>query len=161
MNEVFLILGSNLGEKESLLDKAIDLVSVRAGIVKATSSIYETEPWGTIEPLPYLNRVIKIQTEFDSFSLLKVILKIEKELGRKRNGIRNQPRTIDIDIIFFNDEIIRHKYLVIPHERMQFRKFVLIPLAEIAPNFQHPVLKMTVDELLINCEDNRWVRKYL
>ena len=62
-----MILGSNLGEKESLLDKAIDLVSVRAGIVKATSSIYETEPWGTIEPLPYLNRVIKIQTELDPF----------------------------------------------------------------------------------------------
>ncbi len=161
MNAVYLILGSNLGEKENLLEKATDLISTRAGIVKASSSIYETEPWGTVEPLSYLNQVIIIETELEPLSLLKVILKIEKELGRKRNGIRNQPRTIDIDIVFFNDEIIRLKDLVIPHERMQFRKFVLIPLAEIAPHFIHPVLKMSVNELLINCVDNRWVRKYL
>lgn len=160
MNEVYLILGSNLGEKENIIEKAEDLITIRAGLVKATSSIYETEPWGTIEPLSYLNAVIRIETELDPFSLLEVLLQIEKELGRKRNGIKNQPRTIDIDILFFNEEIINHKDLVIPHERLQYRNFVLIPLAEIAPDFIHPVLKVSVMNLLESCNDNRWVRKY-
>lgn len=160
MNDVYLILGSNLGEKEDIIIKAENLISKRAGNIKVTSSIYETEPWGTTEPLSYLNTVIRIETELDPFSLLEVLLKIEKELGRKRTGIKNQPRTIDIDILFFNNEVIVHKDLIVPHERLQYRRFVLTPLAEIAPDLIHPLLKVSVQKLLDSCVDNRWVRLF-
>lgn len=147
------MLGSNLGDRIHLLGRAIELTEKRIGSNLKVSSVYSTEPWGTQNPLPYLNVAVSMQTSFPAGALLKKILSIEKELGRKRDGNLNAPRTIDIDIIFYENLIIHRKNLIIPHPRMHLRRFVLVPLAEIEPGFVHPVFEITVEELLNNCTD--------
>lgn len=154
MERVCLMLGSNLGDRNYLISKAIVLIEEQVGVNLKTSSIFLTAPWGTNNPLPYLNLALSLSTDKNAEEVLNQIFSIEKELGRSRDGSLNAPRTIDIDIIFYGKQILNTAKLTLPHPRMHLRRFVLQPLSEIEPDFMHPVLNLSVAELLNNCNDN-------
>jgi 2-amino-4-hydroxy-6-hydroxymethyldihydropteridine diphosphokinase len=159
-NTVYLLLGSNLGDREGMINKATALISEKIGKVIAKSSMYETEPWGKTDQPGFINLALEVQSPLTAHSILKEALEIEKQLGRVRIE-RWGSRIIDIDIIFFNEEAIHIKEeLTIPHPEMQNRKFVLEPLREIAPNVKHPILNQTVKELYETLTDKAMVKKY-
>jgi 2-amino-4-hydroxy-6-hydroxymethyldihydropteridine diphosphokinase len=151
-NLAYLLLGTNLGNKKQNLHEATVHLSQQAGQILKSSSVYETMPWGVTDQPSYWNQVLLLQTTLVAQELLQVINTIEKELGRERR-IRWEARIIDIDILYFNDLVIETASLSIPHPRMASRRFTLVPLAEIAPHFVHPVLGKTSLELLENCAD--------
>jgi 2-amino-4-hydroxy-6-hydroxymethyldihydropteridine diphosphokinase len=129
--------------------------------VDAKSSIYETEAWGSNSILAYLNMAMKIRTEASAEMLLSQLLSIEKKVGRQRDiNHKNADRTMDIDILFFNDLVIKTETLEIPHPRLHLRNFVLKPMMEIAHNFEHPIFKKTIETLYLQCEDTLEVRFY-
>lgn len=161
MNVAFLCLGGNIGNRTLALQTAIEQIELKVGAILQKSSIYETEGWGVENHKPYLNQCIVITTTLTSEALLKQLLLIEKELGRIRNTTHTyEPRNIDIDILLFNDDIIETNELIVPHPRLHLRKFVLIPLAEIAPKMIHPLLHKNITELLNECNDTGSVLKY-
>src|SRR5438270_16252 len=140
MNHAVLSLGSNIGERKENLKQAREYL-VKAGcLIKKESSVYETEPWGKKDQPFFFNEVIEIETTLNAFELMFLILQIEKQMGRERKE-KWEPRIIDIDILFFNDEIIQAEHLTIPHPYLHVRDFVLMPLKEILPDFIHPVFK--------------------
>lgn len=153
MHSVYLLTGSNMGDRSLQLSKSIDQLNHLAGTVIATSGVYETASWG-IEGLPaHLNQAIQLSTSLSPLELLAVIQQIELNLGRIRQekwGVR----AIDIDIIFFDHLILDLPQLVIPHPYLQQRNFVMAPLAGIAANYIHPIFQKTVKELLESSEDN-------
>jgi 2-amino-4-hydroxy-6-hydroxymethyldihydropteridine diphosphokinase len=153
MHSVYLLTGSNLGNRLEQLEKAVQELEQYAGIIEKASSVFETEAWGK-EGLPsHLNQALHLKTILSPFELLKVIHSIEEDLGRIRQekwGVR----MIDIDIIYFDDLIIASPTLQVPHPLMQVRNFVLQPLCEIAPDFVHPVLMKTNKELLQLSKDH-------
>jgi len=151
-------LGSNLRNPEAQLSVARNHISVKIGEILNTSSLYATAAWGNTNQPDFLNQVIVIKTDFLANRLMETILKIEANMGRIRT-LKNAPREIDIDILFFNNEIIDLPELVVPHPLLQERKFVLIPLNEIAPHFKHPILLKTTQELLEICTDSLDVQK--
>lgn len=150
MNIVYLGLGTNLGDKRSLLRQALDDIEERIGRIISRSSFYDTAPWGFISENRFLNAVAKVETPLSPGELLSMTQTIEKELGRKTksdaSGYADRP--MDIDILLFNDEIIHDEWLEIPHPQIEHRDFVLLPLVEIAPDLRHPVLQKTMRELL-------------
>lgn len=159
MNKTYLLLGSNMGNSQKQLSKAIGFIEKQIGKVLRVSSLYITAAWGNTKQPDFLNQVIIVETELTAVQTMQTILKIEKKMGRVRT-IKNAPRIIDIDILFFNKEIIDQKYLIIPHPQIQNRRFVLVPLNQLSPNLRHPVLKKTVHHLLIHCPDNLNVKKF-
>ena len=158
MNNVYLLIGGNMGERMANLAAARNRINIDCGRITASSSIYETEAWGYKEQPAFLNQALAIETSLEAEKLMEEILKIEMALGRKRE-IPLGPRIIDIDIIYFNDEIINSSNLTIPHPSMADRKFVLIPLSEIAPAYMHPILFKTNEVLLKECGDSSIVYK--
>jgi len=158
MNNVFLLLGSNLGHRKQLLQQAIKHIEAQIGIVTISSSIYETQSWGKADLPNYLNQVILVQTNLPAQTVLKKILAIEQEMGRVREE-KWGSRTIDIDILFYNSDIISEPGLHIPHPELQNRRFTLEPLAEIAPQFIHPVLNVTILRLKNDLKDNLLIKK--
>ena len=154
MNTAFLSIGTNLGQREENLKKAIKMIGAEAGFLKALSSVYETEPWEMTTNDMFLNMEIEIETEFNPHILLKKMLDIEDKMGRRREVSGYSSRIIDIDILFFNDLIINNKDLVVPHPLIARRRFVLEPLAEIAPQLIHSVLGKSIESLLESCTDN-------
>jgi len=159
MNVAYLCLGGNLGDREALLKAAIEEIKKRVGEVSAISNTYETEAWGVTNQQAYLNVCVEVNTDQSAEELITSLLSIESDLGRKRDVYHTyEPRTIDLDILFFNSEIKELNHLVVPHPRLHLRKFVLIPLNDIAPNYVHPVFQKTITELLNECQDNSDVK---
>ena len=159
MNTVYIQLGSNIGERKSYIAKSMDQIEENIGKIITSSSICETIPWGNENQNNFLNSVIKINTTLDAFRVLKKSQEIENNLDRERVEKWGE-RTIDIDILFYNNEIINTTKLNIPHPFIQKRKFVLVPLSEIAPNYIHPTLKKNISTLLSECKDNQKVLDY-
>lgn len=155
----YLLLGGNLGDRKKNLELAIQLLNDEAGKVSAISSIYETAAWGIAEQPDFLNQAIRLETSLSALELLDKMLEIEKKLGRIRKEKWGE-RLIDIDLILFDEEIINiENRLQVPHPHMQNRKFVMKPLAEIAPNAYHPVLKKTISDIFENISDTLQVNK--
>jgi 2-amino-4-hydroxy-6-hydroxymethyldihydropteridine diphosphokinase len=158
MNEAFLLIGGNMGDRLDYLSKAAISISESCGVIARASSIYETAAWGKEDQSAFLNQVLKLKTKLDPKGLLRALLEIEHQLGRERIG-KYGPRVIDLDILFFNDEVVREEGLTIPHPQMQNRRFVLEPLNEIAPEKMHPVLQKKIAQLLAECPDPLPVNK--
>ena len=158
MVTVYLSLGSNLGERQENLDKAIQLLSHRLRLGQV-SSIYETEPIGTTEQPRFLNLACQVFTRLAAKDLLVLAKGIESMMGRARNT-SNAPRPIDIDILFCGNQVIETAELIIPHPRLTERAFVLVPLAEIAPELVHPANDKTVKEMLESVAGKEGVVKW-
>ena len=156
--KVYLGLGSNLGERQHNLSRAVELLSPQVH-VERISSLYETEPVGYLEQPRFLNAVLRATTPLSPLELLAQAKEVEKKLGRI-HSFRNGPRPIDIDILFYGKKIINSPELTIPHPRLEERTFMLIPLAEIAPNLAHPVSGMTVREMLKRAGGLAGVKKW-
>lgn len=158
METAFLGLGSNLGDREENLRKAVRMISGEKVKVLAASHVYVTEPWGFRAETDFLNMVLKAETAISPGELLARMLEVEKELGRERTGEQYSSRMIDIDILLFGGLIINSDEIVIPHPRLHQRRFVLVPLCEIAPNAVHPVFKKSLADLLNLCSDESQIR---
>ena len=155
----YLLLGGNLGNREANLKKAIELVNDKIGKVIISSSLYETAAWGKTDQPAFLNQAIALQTNLSALEVLDLALGIEQELGRVRKDKWGE-RLIDIDLILFGDQIINiPDKLQVPHPHMQYRKFVMEPLAEIAPEVVHPILGETILSISRNIDDPLEVKK--
>jgi len=157
MIDVFLLLGSNLGDRHLFLKQADEAIGREVGNIVKRSSVYQTQPWGKTDEPDYLNQVLLVKTDLLPRDVLQRILTIEQTMGRRRVE-KWGSRTIDIDILFYGDSIVNEYDLVIPHPHLHQRKFVLEPLAEIAPAFIHPVLNESILQLN-NFEDTLIVKK--
>jgi 2-amino-4-hydroxy-6-hydroxymethyldihydropteridine diphosphokinase len=152
MNNVYLLIGGNMGDRLKNLSESTNYIEKEVGAILKKSSIYETAAWGVTDQPSFLNQVLFVSTKLSAEDVLKTILSIEEKMGRKRVE-KMGPRTIDIDILFYNDEIISLPNLSVPHPHIANRRFVLAPLAEIAPVLFHPVLQKNITELLKVCPD--------
>jgi len=158
-HNVYLSLGSNKGDRMKHLQDAVDLIFKRIGKINSISKVYNTPAFG-FEGDDFLNTCISLETELEAKALMKTLLAIENELGRIRTKSKGfEARTIDLDILFFDEVIIEFKTLKIPHPELHKRKFVLQPLHDIAPKLQHPKLNKTIVELLNDCEDHSEVEQ--
>ena len=146
IHRIYLHLGSNLGDRLGHLLKAKFLIQRKIGHIQTLSQVYETEAWGKTDQAQFYNQAILVCTKMTAHQVLDTIHEIEKQLGRKRSEYWG-PRTIDIDILFFENEIINTKKLTLPHPRLHERNFVLVPLLEIASDFVHPSLNKSIKEL--------------
>jgi len=159
MNVSYILTGSNLGNRLEYLLNAKKAIIKTAGDIVHESSIYETAAWGLEDQPSFLNQALEVHTALSANTLLDQVLKIENDLGRKRD-IKYGPRLIDIDILFFNKEVIEQKGLNIPHPQLHKRRFALQCLNDIAPTFVHPVFCKTVKQLLAECIDALPVNKF-
>lgn len=158
-NTIFILLGSNLGDRKAFLAQARKAIEQQCGKILATSHLYETAPWGFESDDWFFNQVIEIETDYNADQLLEKLLAIETSLGRTRKAARYSSRNIDIDLLYFGDQVFNSTKLKVPHPRLHLRKFTLLPLCEIAPEFIHPVLQKSQLELLHQLTDESVVRR--
>ena len=156
---IFILLGSNLGDREQYLSEAIEKIINEGCLITSTSSIYKTAPWGKTDQADFLNQVICISAKHTPLELLKILLQIEIDLRRIRKE-KWGARTIDLDILFFNNQVINSEELTLPHPGIASRRFTLVPLAEIAPDFIHPVTDISCTMMLKMCSDPSVVEKF-
>lgn len=156
MHNAILLLGSNLGNKKEKIESALFELSKRAGKINLCSGLYKTSAWGIKEQPDFINQVVNLLTEMTPLELLNEINTIENKLGRLDRA-KWHSREIDIDILFYDNEIIDNETLIIPHPQMTMRKFTMVPLAEILPDFIHPIFKKSIACLLDECKDNEKV----
>lgn len=159
MNTVYLLTGGNVGNRQQYLRHSAHLIEVACGKITRRSALYETAAWGKTDQAPFLNQALTLLTTMQAGDLITALLNIEKQIGRIR-AEKYGPRTIDIDILLFNQQIIHTPQLIIPHPQMANRRFVLVPLHEIAPDYLHPVLQQTIARLLEICPDPLPVKKF-
>ena len=152
MSLVYLILGGNRGNRREIIASAIDLVTSKIGSKISTSSLYESESWGFASEL-FVNQVIAIETNLSPQEILIASQQIELQLGRIRNSGGYEARTIDIDLLYYDSMVLKSAGLTIPHPRIEDRRFVLLPLAEVAPDFVDPLSGKTASDMLRDCTD--------
>jgi 2-amino-4-hydroxy-6-hydroxymethyldihydropteridine diphosphokinase len=158
MHIAYLLIGSNLGDKATYLKNASSYIQQQCGQIVKQSSFYETEPWGFTEQPSFLNQAICIKTELEPAQLMHALLQIESTMGRTRT-LKMGPRTIDLDILQIDQQIMDTPLLQLPHPSMHLRRFALIPMAEIAPTLLHPLFSKTMTQLLAECSDETNVQK--
>ena len=158
MNKVYLLLGSNMGDSRRQLSIACGHIKKRIGKISRKSKLYQTAAWGKEDQPDFLNQVIVVETTLDAETCIALALETEEQMGRIRT-VKNAPRIIDIDILYFNKDIIHLPLLQVPHPAIQLRRFVLVPLNELSPAFIHPVLKKSNHQLLAACKDTLDVKK--
>jgi 2-amino-4-hydroxy-6-hydroxymethyldihydropteridine diphosphokinase len=158
MNKAYLLLGSNEGDRMQWLQQALEQINEHCGEIRQQSHIYETAAWGIEEQPDFLNLAICIHTTLSAQDLLAGIRAIENQLGRQRK-LKWGQRTLDIDILFFDNEIIDTEELELPHPFIQERRFALVPMNELAADLLHPVLHKTISELLHECPDKLEVKR--
>ena len=159
MHQVFLEIGGNIGNKHDNFNKVYKFIKNELGKIIKKSSIYETPPWGFDAKDNFWNQVLLIETEFSPVELLQKIAEIENWFGRKRESGKYNSRQMDIDILYFDELVTETENLTIPHPQIQNRRFVLVPLVDIAPEFVHPLLGMNSLLLLENCPDSSLIKK--
>ena len=158
MTQLFLSLGGNLGNTREIFEGTYPLIEKKIGKISVYSSVYQTEAWGPIPQEDFLNQVLLVNTTLSAQACLTEMLAIEKEFGRERKE-RWGPRTLDLDILYYSDITIAEEDLTVPHPRIAERKFILTPLAEIAPSFTDPTSRKTMTALLNECEDSSLVNR--
>jgi len=158
MNKVYLLIGGNIGNRREYLQQCTKLIAITCGEIVQQSSIYETAAWGMENQASFYNQILLLHTNYAAETLMQQLLLLEEKMGRKRQE-KNGPRTIDIDILYYNNLQLNTVFLTVPHPRITERKFVLIPLVEIAPNYIHPTLLQTNTTLLATCTDDLAVQK--
>jgi 2-amino-4-hydroxy-6-hydroxymethyldihydropteridine diphosphokinase len=161
MHRVYLIIGGNLGDRESNLNQTLELIKTRIGSIINQSDIYESEPWGFEHQTSFLNQVLEIETSLSALCLLDACQLIEQELGRNRYSEGYSARTADIDVLFYEDRIYTLPPIIVPHKLLHERMFVLEPLSQIAPDLTHPLMGLTIAELKLRCTDKTRVWKYV
>ena len=157
--DVYLLLGSNIGDREANLKRACELIRDEVSTDITQSHLYETAAWGKTDQAAFLNQAIMIQTDTEPLVLLTLLKNIEKKVGRVDTE-KWGPRVIDIDILFYGSEVIQAPELQVPHPYLPVRRFALLPMSEIAGDLMHPVLKKTIEELLKLCPDTSEVKLY-
>jgi 2-amino-4-hydroxy-6-hydroxymethyldihydropteridine diphosphokinase len=159
VSNIFLGLGTNLGDKSNNLSRAIDLINSQVGPLVQQSSVYQSEPWGLEDQAMFLNQVIEVDSTLSPLEILKNILAIEQQMGRQRLQ-KWGTRLIDIDLLFYGNQQVESVDLVVPHPFLQDRNFVLIPMVEIASDFVHPILQKSMTQLLELSNDPLIVRSF-
>ena len=160
---VFILLGSNLGDRQLLVSQACSMMEERCGRIVSKSRLYESEPWGFKSEHWFLNQVVVLDTEMSPDDLMDALLAIEKELGRDRTtpheGYVSRP--MDLDILYWGEDLIVEKqHVIVPHPRLHKRRFTLLPLCDVAPDYVHPILKKTNRQLLDECQDEGIVKTF-
>jgi len=160
MSKVYLSISANLGYSNQLIIYSREAIAARIVVIKSSSSIYESEPWGFESDNNFLNQILLVETILSPAAIMLELSYIESKFGRERNGKGYSSRTMDIDVLFYDHLILYTPELIVPHKQLHKRRFIVEPLREIAPDFIHPLFSISINEIALTCTDNGKVWKY-